>query len=775
MAAYTTTQAGNWSSASTWGGSGPPGPGDTATVNNAVTVDVNTTVGVNGSTSLAINAALTVAPGVTLTLRGNAVQADVVFALSAGSGLVFDCTSGDVKWLFGTAANFTNYTTASFRAAGTSGSHATVSKTGANSCWFDDFGEGSGSGAGKTGYDCTYCDFTGIGKADGSFSLGLDDFGSLNQRLSHCTFTSCATVFVARPYTWSGSSNKDYYIRDCAFSSSTGATYCCEIKADGSSGTGAHDVTRNSFDKSVNCNAKLDFVDNYFAHGAFYGGTPLSNVGNLYRVGSGDGDQYCGCSVSDAYWLAAPDHPGNPHCLNNPPDGSTVSGCVFEYPNANAVDSGECVYLSGPGATVTVTGNLAVPSETDGYAIGNIAHHARSSGTQQWAVTKNTCVGTHCAFAAYSELGSDPGSPIYSAVKSNLVVDPSTSLAAVVQEVNAATNTWDDLVLGGNATNNGKYGPASFTDPATSNSYPGYVARFTSAPGTGDVTGDPGFVDSTRNFGNWAVHKGAASSGDTLATRTAAAIGLVSADPSLIRSDLIPWVRAGFAPTNSAFATSGHDGGVIGAVAYASAGTTYTSSLSGSLASSGSLARRPARSLAGSLAASATLARRAARALSGTLTSSGSFSRARAVLVSLSGSLAASGSLAKRAGKALAGSLAASGSTVARSVARALAGSLAASAAFSATRAILRSFAASLSASGSLARSTARTFSGSLAASGSLRRSIARALAGSIAASASFVKSVVGVVLDTSRHPDPGRSTGSRRGPDPGRSTGSRN
>src|SRR6266542_5514955 len=41
---FTSSQSGNWSSASTWGGSGVPGAGDTATVNHAVTLDVPVTV-----------------------------------------------------------------------------------------------------------------------------------------------------------------------------------------------------------------------------------------------------------------------------------------------------------------------------------------------------------------------------------------------------------------------------------------------------------------------------------------------------------------------------------------------------------------------------------------------------------------------------------------------------------------------------------------------------------------------------------------------------------
>ena len=82
MAAYTSTTTGNWSSTATWGGSGPPGTGDTATIANGttVTVDVNTTVGnstsavgpaitINGSSSTI--GTLIVATGVTLTLQGH--------------------------------------------------------------------------------------------------------------------------------------------------------------------------------------------------------------------------------------------------------------------------------------------------------------------------------------------------------------------------------------------------------------------------------------------------------------------------------------------------------------------------------------------------------------------------------------------------------------------------------------------------------------------------------------------------------------------------------
>jgi hypothetical protein len=102
MAAYTSSQTGNWSSASTWGGAGVPGNGDTATVNNAVTVDVNTIVGTSPSDQttivLQINnpGTLTIATGVSLTVRGNAGGHDTSstskMTLNAGAILEFDAS-----------------------------------------------------------------------------------------------------------------------------------------------------------------------------------------------------------------------------------------------------------------------------------------------------------------------------------------------------------------------------------------------------------------------------------------------------------------------------------------------------------------------------------------------------------------------------------------------------------------------------------------------------------------------------------------------------------
>jgi len=82
MAAFTSTQSGNWSDTATWGGSGPPGDGDTAIIATGHTVTVTGDVAVGSNASAVGDAVeiqatdgstfgkLVVNDGVTLTLKG---------------------------------------------------------------------------------------------------------------------------------------------------------------------------------------------------------------------------------------------------------------------------------------------------------------------------------------------------------------------------------------------------------------------------------------------------------------------------------------------------------------------------------------------------------------------------------------------------------------------------------------------------------------------------------------------------------------------------------
>jgi hypothetical protein len=121
---------------------------------------------------------------------------------------------------------------------------------------------------------------------------------------------------------------------------------------------------------------------------------------------------------------------------------------------------------------------------------------------------------------------------------------------------------------------------------ATSFGGKGYQINCSVAPGAHDVDADPQFVDRWRNFAKWAVTRG--STGAHVVTQVADGLGYLKADPSLIASSLVPYVRAGFRPQNSALnhasyptdaATTDADGNAysgvpdIGAMAVVSSGS----------------------------------------------------------------------------------------------------------------------------------------------------------------------------------------------------------
>jgi hypothetical protein len=96
MASRVTTQSGLWSDPSTWGGQAPPGDGDTATVNHAVTLDGVVTLGtsVTGNVALTIRADLTIADGAMLVLHGSVLQGLGTTTTGLGAGWIrFDATT----------------------------------------------------------------------------------------------------------------------------------------------------------------------------------------------------------------------------------------------------------------------------------------------------------------------------------------------------------------------------------------------------------------------------------------------------------------------------------------------------------------------------------------------------------------------------------------------------------------------------------------------------------------------------------------------------------
>src|ERR1041384_401337 len=100
MAAFTSSQSGNWNSAATWGGAGVPGAGDTVSIGaHTITISDTRIIGTspNNNTTKVID--ITSGSGVlivngALTLRGNLGMVNgSTLQLGAGGSIIWDATA----------------------------------------------------------------------------------------------------------------------------------------------------------------------------------------------------------------------------------------------------------------------------------------------------------------------------------------------------------------------------------------------------------------------------------------------------------------------------------------------------------------------------------------------------------------------------------------------------------------------------------------------------------------------------------------------------------
>lgn len=201
--AYTSTQSGNWNTASTWGGAGVPGNNDTITVIDGTTVTVtdDRTVGTSTNTSTSINlkssGRITIVNGGFLHVRGNttydgsgSAPGFLQLLVQAGGTWEFDSSQS-------TPANITNWTytaTGGFvysqvRFEGTAGNYAVV-KSNAN----------GGAGRFKANSSTTisiyalYTYFNRVGDATlGSFDIDYRD-AAMFYNVQHSSWIYCGKI-----------------------------------------------------------------------------------------------------------------------------------------------------------------------------------------------------------------------------------------------------------------------------------------------------------------------------------------------------------------------------------------------------------------------------------------------------------------------------------------------------------------------------------------------------------------------------------------------------
>ena len=562
--AYTSKADGNWSSVgqTTWNEVGKPGIGDTVTISHNITMDETTAVGDSPAAATAgqailINTAnkrLTLAAGVTMNCLGHFRRSANGAGLTMGAGSTFRFNSSgagtpasQVYVMEGTAHGLTGTL---ITARGTSGSRCTITSevaTGAK-------GRISVSSWNADGQlDLEYTDLSQLGSASTDAIYNTNN--GLLFRLVNCTVTSCGRVRVSGIL-----DAATFQISNTVFSSSLDTSNGESARFGAVAGftSGTRSVTFNAFDKLVAFydGSGMTITDNYFALGigTLQGNVWASFTRNLHRTTSATNTSLSGNSLNN-YWLkdGAID---NPHFITPSQNtSSSVIGDIFEGPNVTrATDDGDCISIPAPSSakTYTFTNNLILPIANGakaGWCAGNALSGQGNANATVAAFDHNT----------YSAGGAAVGETyaghagLVTSLQSNLVFRGSNTTGYVLFDSGTNDNVPDLLTTG----------DYNWGHDLTS----GYLnlEKTTGSYGTHDQSGDPQFVDPTRNFQKWAVAYGGASDGDLAATKIATGLAAIKADRTLI-AGLITYVKEGFRPTNASLKNAGHDGVTIGAL-----------------------------------------------------------------------------------------------------------------------------------------------------------------------------------------------------------------
>lgn len=568
MAAYTSTQNGNWSAQSTWGGSGPPGIGDTATIAHTVTVDVNTTVGTspNDTTTMVVTVnttkTLIIASSVTLTIRGNMSAAfHSVFQMNSGAALVFDNAASGGSPVYNFAPNFM---------------FATITGTALNHCSISAISGQAFTMNSATAWDTssvTYLDVTRMNLS----TWGLANSGA--KSFTHCSFSSCGVLTIddnntAFPFTFT----------DNVFSATTGSAGSFKFNFASSAGANIRTASRNVVDAFVTHNAKdFTIVDNYFGGGitctAGRKWTSFSKNfsrmdGNVLNGGNG---ALMTASIERNYFVCESSG-GNPHYLQPTAllsANNVVSQNVFESQTPDLVDVGDCLIIKDTGTSggfaVIARNNICLPSGYSGAnvssgTIGTLFNLAATCLTEWY---RNTCnvqkdaTQSRGVVLALAESGTGTAGQA-AAFKSNLAWASSSGQGFLAERVSGNVK---DIITAAGADRNWTYNTSAgdnqrgYDDRAANNTLWTAGDAVAASVDANQGSGNPQFYDSARNMAAWAVARGY---GSTYAN----ALTALQAAPTRV-ADLINYVFEGFRPQNSACRNAAHDGGCVGAANFA--------------------------------------------------------------------------------------------------------------------------------------------------------------------------------------------------------------
>lgn len=563
-AAYSSAADGNWSDDATWSGSGVPGNGDTVTIGagHDITVDVNTTIGDSPATAADVitvttTGTITVATGVTFTIKGCVTMEDGNFTMGAGSTVEFQVPSTKRYWF---RTGKANGDTCKVVINGSSGSRCAFrSSSGAGIAYFDSQGF-----QGNSLLQAQYCDFTLIGDGTEDFAEPYCHGTNFDFYLRYCTLTSCGELDTAT----SISTNSSFELLDTKWIT-TVSTKCAVLDAAAAPAGGkTRSIVGCSFDKTLDIFTVLGWTITNTVFGGGYSATSASAGWTLFednfiKVPAAGPTTVYG-DITDCY--VSKETTANPHFIQmTTARGVAVTGNVFEL--SGTPTAGDCILASSATSAFnySATYNIVLPNSA-GDTSGTLMTLLGNANNTWTAINHNTyfnnVLGTTAAIAE-TYTGH---SGMVTSFRSNLAWSDTASEAQIISDSGS-----NDAVAGyiTNCGYNGIWnGMATVYELA--------AGTITNDSTASDVSGNPQFVDSSRDLASWDASLGGAGT-------DSAALARLAADPYLI-DDLVTWVKAGFVVRNSALNGTAHDGGVIGAMGYtpASVVNPLSSSIPGS-------------------------------------------------------------------------------------------------------------------------------------------------------------------------------------------------
>ena len=571
MAAFTSKAAGNWSASgqTTWNEVGVPGSGDTVTITHAITVDVTTTVGDQPGTDTVVLSVsgvdLTVADGVTFTIRGGASFNNGKFIVGAGCTVEYDVPSGQTYSVL----------------LGTAGSQARIPRlvvngtSGARSYYQSKAGGGvahhpNGSSLARVScVDATYCTFTRIGNSSlPAFRPGLNGSNDV-LRLTNVILDACGAInhpigiaaggiVDFQQVTWKNTAASTTYTNN----GSTTPTNTRRFKNVVFDKGGQWPLGGYTYDNVVwygtptflaGANVDVGLWQNCLIRSTNAGGSAVAFAGRG--------------TFLDTYLLE--DHSNaNPHGaqLGAGSGDQVIDGWLVEYTGTST--TGDCFTAAAPASArlVTLKRCLILPNSSGGQsgtllsclAGANFSAILEHNTAIVTAANSGLVVGE--TYAGYAGM--------IQSFKSNLMWRATAGTGWKIFRDAAGTGT-ADICAPGNADYNAGWNLGAGTDGK------GYQASsgtmFSTAPGTHDLADqDPQFVDASRDLASWDAALGGAG---TVANALAELMKLndTGYNSAYTVAALLAWVRAGFAPRNTALQGAAHDAGTIGAVAAAPA------------------------------------------------------------------------------------------------------------------------------------------------------------------------------------------------------------